>query len=183
VKTKSPFNGLTFNLPRSFVFRSSKAFCVSGMPLRSSVFPPRTVTVFLKRSTSFHSSERISPLLQPVSIANMMISFIHPGEAVRSLSSSSRVSHLSLEAPSFSMETFRTGFSLTHSHSFIARENACFIRASSRLTVDGEAPSSLRLVLYLLTSEGVIPLITYSLKYGSRWVSEERSRSADAFFG
>ena len=57
-------------------------------------------------------------------MAKLMILLSHSKEDARSFSSSSSVSHRSIWLFTFSFETFLTGFSLTHSHSLIAKLKA-----------------------------------------------------------
>jgi hypothetical protein len=70
-----------------------------------------------------------------------MSSWSHLGEARRSFSSSSKVSHRSLILLTFSLETLLTGFSFSHSHSFYSEIEG--VSHERELVVDGSRRCSL----------------------------------------
>src|SRR4030042_1739481 len=125
------------------------------MVLGSLFLDLNTVTVFLKRSTPFHSIEMISPSLIPVFKAIITNSLSHNGQSFKSFPSSSVVSQRSRLLFSYSIETLATGFFSTHSHPLLAKLKAFFIVASSRLMEAGPHPSFLLLTLYSLMVFGV----------------------------
>ena len=94
-------------------------------------FCSEIVIVLLLKSICDHFRSSISLWRRPVLIAKMMISCNHFGEALRSRSSSSNESHLSIVLFTFSFLTFLTGLSLANSHSQVAMLKAWLITVSS----------------------------------------------------